>query len=118
MRPAAHTLASLLLSLAVISCVPEREPITVKIPAGFMAVTKAQQELVAGVKTLSRGMSQAEVIARLGPPATQETDLLFYDVVEHAEGGYYVTATLAFDKGGLSAAELGLGHVSMTPRRE
>lgn len=82
-------------------------------PAGFSAITEAQQELVANVKRLSRGMSQTEVKKQLGHPAEETADLLFYNLVEGADGGYYVTARLMFDKHGLSGAELGFGHVSM-----
>jgi hypothetical protein len=92
------------------------ESIAVEIPDGFMAVTDAQRTLVAEVKRLSRGMSQAEVKERLGRPVEESADLLFYNLIEGAEGGYYLTAELMFDKHGLSAAKLGFGHVSMKQR--
>ena len=50
---------------------------------------------------------------QLGRPAEEAADLLFYNLVEGANGGYYVSARLMFDQHGLSAAELGFGHVSM-----
>jgi hypothetical protein len=101
------------LCLSVASCRDAAEPVAVEIPPGFMAVTEAQQELAAGVQRLSRGMSRAEVIQHLGQPAEEEADLLFYILIEGADGGYYVSATLHFDEHGLSAAELGFGHVSI-----
>jgi hypothetical protein len=113
MKQIAYILTLFVLSISVTSCRSPAEPVAVKIPKGFMAVTKAQQELAAGVQRLSHGMSQAEVREQLGRPAEETADLLFYSIVEGADGGYYVDARLIFDKHGLASAELGFGHLSV-----
>ncbi len=102
----------------VSSCGTRSEPLSIEVPAGLITVTDAQAQLVAGVKTLSRGMSLEDVKQQLGRPSEEKSDLLFYNLVEGAEGGHYVAARLSFDNHGLSNAQLAFGHVSHEPRIE
>lgn len=106
----------LLVCLAAVSCRSATEPVPIAIPKGFVAVTKEQHQLAAKVKTLTRGMSQADVKARLGTPAEESAEQLFYNLREdNLHGGHYVTARLVFDRRGLAKVELGFGHLSLAP---
>ena len=106
------------LCLALPSCRQPAEPVKVEIPKGFVAVTDEQVQFIEKVKALSVGTSLAEVKRVLGRPAEETPTSLFYNVVEGAEGGYYVTARLVFGDCGLSTATLGFGHVSLVPADE
>ena len=117
MKRTIHTLA-LLLCLTGASCRTPAEPIPVNIPKGFIAVTEAQQQLVSGVQSLSRGMSPADVKAVLGKPEGETSSLMSYMLNEDASGGHYVSARLHFDKKGLSTAQLGFGHISLEMKIE
>lgn len=108
--------------LALASCRPApephtaREPLTVEIPPGLVAVTDAQKQLVTSLKTIERGMSPQDAKKKLGPPSEETAGTLFYHLVENErEGGYSVTATLTFEDGALASASVDYGHESRAP---
>jgi len=96
---------------------PER--LNVQVPPGLVAATDAQRKLVANAQTLSRGMSLPDAKRHLGAPTQETSDSLFYHLIEcRVFGGYYVTARLKFDDGGLADVKLRFGHEWRTLRIE
>ncbi len=76
-------------------------------------------KLIANVKTLSRGMSLQDAKRHLAVPTSETSDSLFCHLVEsRILGGYYVTATLKFDDGGLADVKVGFGHETRSRRIE
>ncbi len=107
------------LCLGLSSCNTQPEPLNVQIPAGLVAATNTQMELIANVKTLLRGMSLLDTKRHLGSPKEETSSSLFYYLIENrVEGGYYVTTTLTFDENGLADVKIGFGHESRSLRIE
>jgi len=93
--------------------------LNVHLPAGLVAATDAQKELIAKATTLLPGMSYQAAKRHLGTPTEETPGSLFYELAEdRVEGGYYVNATLTFDDVGLADVKLGFGHESRSPRIE
>jgi hypothetical protein len=95
------------------------EPLNVQVPEGLVAATKQQTNLVKNLKSLKKGMSMAEVKKVLGNPTKESADNLYYHLSESKiKGGYYVTATLRFEKSGLFEGKVGFGHETRSKRKQ
>jgi hypothetical protein len=116
MQRAAAILLLVCQCFALSSCAPPREPLSVQIPPGIVTATDPQKQLVTSLQNLPRGLTLNDARRVLGTPTEQQPDSLFYYVIENeVEGGYYVTATLMFEDGGLTTVEVGYGHESRDP---
>ena len=91
----------------------------ITIPPGAIAASQAQKEFINKLATLPVGSSKADVVKALGAPADQNASKWFYELHEdRIEGGYYITAELAFDTNGLAGGSVGYGHITMTRKEE
>ena len=110
-------IASILLAFAMGCASAKGHGPSVHIPEGLVAVTERQKALVTWVRGLKAEVSKQKVESALGNPTERAKDVWVYHLPESdARGGYYVTATLTFDREMLSAAELAYGHETREPR--
>ena len=106
-----------LMAAFVLSAEPPTPAIT--IPPGVIAASQVQKEFISKLATLPVGAPKADVVAALGDPADQNASKWFYELKEdRIEGGYYITAELAFDTNGLTGGSVGYGHITMTRKEE
>ncbi len=112
-------IASILLAFAT-GCASTKGPRpSVHVPQGLVAVTEKQKALVTWVRGLKDAVSKQQVEGALGMPTQRAKDVWVYHLPESdIHGGYYITATLTFDREVLSTAELEYGHETTEPRAE
>ena len=115
-----HIVTTLSFALLLGACSTQQESHArhpVVVPAGIVAATTEQEDLLTAITNLPLHATQDQVRDRLGKPFTTGGNQWMYYLTENrVHGGYYIGIAVTFQSNRLDKVNIGFRHETREPK--